>query len=473
MINIHSNNNNSKFLFPTSESGVFLNSCTRSTCLGATKNSNNNNDDKKKHGQGHGYCHGHGSRRHAIQEVIKGIASSLAVVTTITTTTLGTGTTPAFAFEGGDDNVAVAATSVAEIAEAAEAVATETVQAVATETPAATTTTTASEAAETSLVSSKSSSFSQAPSQSPSPQAAASAIANTVGTTPVEITPLSTDSKKLFNEARALESQGNMAAARRLYDKITKISPRFIYGWSNLGNTQVALGDLQSADINYSQAISLCQESSKLDQEAGFGIKKCKDLYLLLVNRGSVRLNTPSKPNYKQEALRDLREANTLRDRPDAIISQNLARAEELNGLYSLADKNYNLAISMTANEVNPYWLRSAMVKLQLGDYKGGTDLLKRVENRFPDAPEVKAASATFLWSAASRATATKATTTTAAVVVVDSESGGDSNNNGKKKTAKYDFNAVLNNNNSNNNNNNNNNNINITMEPREYQIEA
>jgi len=388
--------------------------------------------------------------------------------------------TPAFAVEGGDGSVAVATPTTSETATAIAIEPTETVQAVATETPAGTTTTTTpSEAAETSLVSSQSSSssFSQAPSPSPSPspQAAATATAKTAGTTdtPVEITPVSTDSKKLFNEARALESQGNMAAARRLYDKITKISPRFIYGWSNLGNTQVALGELQSADRNYSQAISLCQESSKLDQEAGFGIKKCKDLYLLLLNRGSVRLNTPSNPQYKQEALRDLREANTLRDRPDALISQNLARAEELNGLWSLADQNYNLAISMTANEVNPYWLRSAMVKLQLGDYKGGTDLLKRVENRFPDAPEVKAASATFLWAAASRATvatATQVVTPTTTAAGVDSDSGGDNNNNnGKKKTAKYDFNAVLN-----NNNNTNNNNINITtMEPREYQIEA
>ena len=31
---------------------------------------------------------------------------------------------------------------------------------------------------------------------------------------------------QLFGEARALESQGNMAAAQRLYAKVTKISPR-------------------------------------------------------------------------------------------------------------------------------------------------------------------------------------------------------------------------------------------------------
>jgi tetratricopeptide (TPR) repeat protein len=213
---------------------------------------------------------------------------------------------------------------------------------------------------------------------------------------PVELTPISPDARKFFNEGRALESQGNMAAAQRLYNKVTKISPRFVYGWSNLGNTQVAIGDLLEADNNYSKAIELCKESSADATAQGFGVKKCTDLYILLLNRGSVRLNTPGR---KEDALADLRQANNLRDRPDAVVLQNLARAEEMNGYYSMADKNYNLAISMTANEVNPFWLRSAMVKLQVGDLKGGRDLLKRVEIRFPDAPEVKAASATFLWA--------------------------------------------------------------------------
>jgi len=213
---------------------------------------------------------------------------------------------------------------------------------------------------------------------------------------PVELTPASPDAKKLFNQGRGLESQGNMFAAQRLYAKVTKISPRFVYGWSNLGNTQVALGDLEDADENYSQAIDLCRESSADAAAQGFGVKKCTDLYVLLLNRGTVRLNTPGR---KEDALADLRQANALRERPDAVVLQNLARAEEMNGFYSMADKNYNLAISMTANEVNPFWLRSAMVKLQIGDLRGGRDLLKRVEVRFPDAPEVKAASATFLWA--------------------------------------------------------------------------
>ncbi len=41
----------------------------------------------------------------------------------------------------------------------------------------------------------------------------------------VEVIPKG-DVRKLFNEARAMENQGNMPAAQRLYVKITKIAPR-------------------------------------------------------------------------------------------------------------------------------------------------------------------------------------------------------------------------------------------------------
>lgn len=74
------------------------------------------------------------------------------------------------------------------------------------------------------------------------------------------------------------------------------------------------------------------------------------------------------------------------------------ARAQELNSYFTQSDKSYTTAISMTANEVNPFWLRSSMVKYQLGDLAGAMDLMKRVENRFPEAPEVRAAYAVMLW---------------------------------------------------------------------------
>mmetsp|Transcript_4176 Transcript_4176/g.5480 ORF Transcript_4176/g.5480 Transcript_4176/m.5480 type:complete len:371 (-) Transcript_4176:230-1342(-) len=203
------------------------------------------------------------------------------------------------------------------------------------------------------------------------------------------------DVKKFFNEGRALESQGNMAAAQRLYSRVVQIEPQFIYGWSNLGNTQTAFGDLPSAEESYTKAINLCTELNRQVDDGIVAQRKCNDLYILLLNRGSLRLNN----GMPEQALNDLAKADSLRARPDATVLQNLARAKEVNGLYSSADRDYTTAISMTANEVNPFWLRAAMVKFQIGDAKGGLDLLKRVENRFPQAPEVRAAYAVFLFA--------------------------------------------------------------------------
>jgi len=199
------------------------------------------------------------------------------------------------------------------------------------------------------------------------------------------------DVKKIFNEGRAMESQGNMLAAQRLFAKVTKVAPRFIYGWSQLGNTQVALGALTPAEDSYTRAIDLCIESRK--EEEKFGVPRCNDLYLLYLNRGSLRMNN----KMAKEALSDLERADGLRAKPDAIILQNRARARELNGLYAAADRDYTVAISMTSNEVAPFWLRSSLVKFQLGDTIGAFDLIRRVENKFPEAPEVKAALATLL----------------------------------------------------------------------------
>jgi len=214
--------------------------------------------------------------------------------------------------------------------------------------------------------------------------------ANSVDFIPVDVAP-PRDIRQLFNEGRVYESQGNLAAANRIYTKVTKLAPRFIYGWSNLGNTQVAFGALDPAEASYTKAVNLCNENRKDEQK--FGVPRCDDLYLLLLNRGSLRLNN-DRP---KEALKDLETADELRGKPDALILQNRARARELNGLFGGADRDYTVAISMTSNEVVPFWLRSAMVKFQIGDTIGAFDLIRRVENRFPEAPEVRAALATML----------------------------------------------------------------------------
>jgi len=142
----------------------------------------------------------------------------------------------------------------------------------------------------------------------------------------IQVLPSSSDLKKLFNEGRALEAQGNILAAQRLYAKITKAFPNFIYGWSSLGNTLTAQGELNSAEEAYTRAVSLCEENLRVAEQSP-GTRRCDDLYLLLLNRGSVRLNN----NQAKDALVDLQRSNTLRARPDAVILQNLARAQGEN----------------------------------------------------------------------------------------------------------------------------------------------
>jgi len=110
-----------------------------------------------------------------------------------------------------------------------------------------------------------------------------------------------------------------VAGAQRLYLKVTNLAPRFVYGWSNLGNTQgtfmetckiakeskakarphicgwslVALGALGSAEASYDNAVTLCRENLRTVQASDQGLvaKRCDDIYLLLLNRGCLRLN--------------------------------------------------------------------------------------------------------------------------------------------------------------------------------------
>ena len=154
---------------------------------------------------------------------------------------------------------------------------------------------------------------------------------------------------------------------------------------------------LDEAEESYTKSIDLCkiqeeQLNSNTDTNVLFGTNKpCEDLYVLYLNRGTTRLvqNTNSST---QKALSDLELAAKLRRQPDAIVLQNRARGRELNGLYELADADYDLAISMSKDGVAPFWLRAALVKFQLNRITEALSLIRRVEQRFPEAPEVRAA---------------------------------------------------------------------------------
>lgn len=156
-----------------------------------------------------------------------------------------------------------------------------------------------------------------------------------------------------------------------------------------------ALGSLKEAEESYTKSIELCkikeqQIKDNVDNRM-FGIKGCDDLYVLYLNRGTTRLALDTTPTVKKDALEDIEKAALLRGQPDVLVYQNRARGRELNGLYTLADSDYDVAISMSKDGVAPYWLRAALVKFQLNRYTEALSLIRRVEQRFPEAPEVRA----------------------------------------------------------------------------------
>jgi len=212
--------------------------------------------------------------------------------------------------------------------------------------------------------------------------------------TEIYIVPPDRDVRQLVSQGRALESQGNMLAAERIYRKVTELAPTFVYGWSNAGNTYTALGDLDQAEASYTRAIDLCVKNARR-LETSSQVRPCTDLYVLYLNRGSIRVNNKRAA----DAVQDLQQATLQRSRPDALISQNLARAYEYTQDFANAAREYNAAIRLTSNEVNPFWLRASLVQFQLGNLQDCLDLLKRVENRFPEAAEVQVAYAVVDWA--------------------------------------------------------------------------
>ena len=139
-----------------------------------------------------------------------------------------------------------------------------------------------------------------------------------------------------FGYAKTLWSSSGTIITRQHGRRSTVVSQsnghgsRFLctYGWSNLGNTQIALGDLANAEGSYAKAIELC-----------FTIE-CPDAYLLYLNRGALR-----KKKAIPRMVSPISNKRRYSIRPDAILLQNLARADELNGWYKQADIDYSGAI--------------------------------------------------------------------------------------------------------------------------------
>mmetsp|Transcript_15369 Transcript_15369/g.24241 ORF Transcript_15369/g.24241 Transcript_15369/m.24241 type:complete len:338 (+) Transcript_15369:26-1039(+) len=179
----------------------------------------------------------------------------------------------------------------------------------------------------------------------------------------------------LFRKADLEASQGNIDNALQLYNKVVKLAPDFPNGWSNRGNMQVAKGNLEKAREDYSKALAI-------------GLND-KDDWVVHLNRGTVYLAL----GQAGEALEDFdAAAASPGGRRNALVLQNRAQALERAGRWAEAEADYGKALQSAPGEVRPYWLRLALVLLQLGRPADGLALARRVLARYPGELEARAA---------------------------------------------------------------------------------
>ncbi|CAN8061957.1 unnamed protein product [Agarophyton chilense] len=156
-----------------------------------------------------------------------------------------------------------------------------------------------------------------------------------------------------------------------MYNALVEATPSFAPAYSNRANLLVARADFVRAERDYDCALQL----APLDSDA----------WLLYVNRGATRLAL----DRVDDALLDLNHAYALRGDDPTVLS-NRANVYELLGKWDNAIRDYQNALK--SNDVQPFWLRYALVLFQRNNSYEAISILKRVAARFPDVNDVHAA---------------------------------------------------------------------------------
>lgn len=174
-----------------------------------------------------------------------------------------------------------------------------------------------------------------------------------------------------FTQAKRIASMGDFDAALAAYDELVAMEPTFAPAYSNRGNIYVALRRLPDAVADYTHALEL----APLDGDA----------WVVYVNRAVARLALADDP---RSILEDMNVAYE-RKGPEPLILANRAAVYEELGKYESAMRDYQRALK--GNEVEPFWLRYALVLFERGRTSECVAILKRVEARF-NVDDVKAA---------------------------------------------------------------------------------
>lgn len=151
----------------------------------------------------------------------------------------------------------------------------------------------------------------------------------------------------------------------RLYDRLTRVAPGYAYAWSNKGNAQIALGDLESGLDAYKRAIEVrspFDQSAMTVAAAVCAIRplhltssnqlhrivtsqllpgKSGDAWLVYLNKATTELAL----GRVGECLTDLDEARALHGQPDVLLFANKALALERLGKYPEVSASRRVAV--------------------------------------------------------------------------------------------------------------------------------
>jgi len=111
------------------------------------------------------------------------------------------------------------------------------------------------------------------------------------------------------NWGNLLQSRGNSAAAKAVYQQVLQIDPSFATGHYNLGMALKALGDLPGAIAAYQEAIALKPDYAEAYQNLGVALLKADNLPASLSAFGSaIALHEQHHPSEAERLRQGLRE---------------------------------------------------------------------------------------------------------------------------------------------------------------------
>jgi tetratricopeptide (TPR) repeat protein len=185
---------------------------------------------------------------------------------------------------------------------------------------------------------------------------------------------------QLFASARRAAAAGDIAGALSEYDQLVVDAPSFAPARSNRGNILVSQHRYADAVADYSKSLELSPLGA--------------DSWVVFLNRGSTYLALGDV----QHALDDVNAALAIGNGDTGVIYANRAACYESLGKWDIALRDYQRAVEKNANDVQPWWIRYALVLFERDRSQESLAILRRVGARF-EAADVHAAMAALHFS--------------------------------------------------------------------------